>query len=156
MISEAGYSARIEYAKGSWFRADDEIIKRLALPEGSNILKIEKLFYADNTPAVYMDDYVPEEILININFHKEDFGIPIFRLIREKSGLAAETVLVEVDACPISDEIAEELKLEFGTTLLAVHELAYTFDSKPIFLSNVYYRSGLFKMTLLRKIYMRW
>lgn len=155
MITDAGYSARIEYANGSWIEADDETSRRLAVSKGSNILKVEKLFYADDTPAVYVIDHVPEGILANKKFSKEEYGIPIFSLIKKKSGPVAETVLLEVDACTISDEIAEKLKLKSGATILCSHELAYTFDFKTILWSRVYYLPGLFKITLLRKNFLR-
>lgn len=155
MIAEDGYSARAEYTKGSWIKADDESSLKLDIEKGSNIMKVEKLFSANDTPAIYVVDHIPEVILTNKRFSKDEYETPIFRLIKKKSGLVAETVLVEVDASPISDEIARELKLEPGATLLRASELAYTFDFKPILWSSVYYRPGFFKMTLLRKNYMR-
>lgn len=155
MITDAGYTSRVEYAKGKWIKADGEPARRLAVLKGSNILKIEKLIYADDDPAVYLADYVPEDIFMDKKLNEEEFSIPIFTFIKKKCGLAAETVLMEVDACSISDEIAGELKLKPGTPVLCTHELAYTFDFKPILWSDVYYQVGLFKMTLLRKNYLR-
>lgn len=155
MITDAGYASRLEYAKGSWIKAGDELSEKLAVEKDSNILRVEKLFYADDTPAVYMADYIPEGIFTNKRFGREELRIPIFRLIRKKCGLTAETVLMEVDACSVPDEISRELKLQSGATILCTHELAYTFDFKPILWSGVYYRPGLFKMTLLRKNYLR-
>jgi len=154
VIADEGYASRLEYAKVNWVEADDEVSMKLAVAKGSIVLKVEKLFYADDIPAVYLADYIPEGIFINKRFSKEDLG-QIFRLIKKKCGLVAETVLMEVDACPVSDEIAEQLKLASGATVLCTHELAYTFDFKPILWTGVYYRPGLFIMTLLRKNYLR-
>lgn len=155
MINDAGYTARIEYAKGVWIKADREAAGKLSVEEGSNILKVEKLFYADDIPAVYMVDHIPEGIMAKKRFSKEEYRIPIYRLIRKKFGAVAETVLMELDTCELPKDIAEALMLKTGTSVLCTHELAYTFDFKPILWSGLYYRPGLFKMTLLRKNYLR-
>lgn len=155
MITDSGYSARLEYARGTLIQADDDSSRRLAVKKGSSILKVEKLFYADDTPAVYLVDRVPEEIVLDKGLNQDEFRIPIFRLIKKKSGLVADTVQIEVDAYSVTDEIARELKLEPGTPVQRTRELGYTFDFKPILWSSVYYRPGLFNLTLLRKNYSR-
>lgn len=155
LVQDAGYEAVVDYANAYWIDIGRDLSSKLEVPVGSKALAIEKRITADGVPAIFMVDYIPEEIFVSKKYSLEELKIPIFRFLKKKCKVRVEIVLMEVKACLSSPEIAEKLGLKEGQPVLLIPELAYTLEQKPVLCSEVYYRDGLFNLTLLRKNYLR-
>jgi len=155
MVKEAGYEAVVDLVNASWVEASMDLCQKLEVPVGTKALAIEKRITAGDTPAIFMVDYIPEDIFITKKYTPEELKIPIFRFLKKKCKVRVEIVLMEIKACVASPQIAEKLDIAAGEPVLLVPELAYTLEQKPVLCSEVYYRNGLFDLTLLRKNYLR-
>jgi GntR family transcriptional regulator len=155
MVREAGYDAFIDSVNASWVDTNPVLSEKLEIPITAKVLAVEKRIVANGLPAIFMVDYIPEDIFVNKKYTSADLGMPIFRFLKKKCNVRVEIVLMELQACASPAKIAERLEIKEGEPVLLIPEQAYTFEQKPVLWSEVYYRNGLFNLTILRKNYLR-
>lgn len=85
MIEDSGYDARSEVLYVGFEKADINIAKALKIDEGAEIIKIEKLFYADSKPAVFCIDRFSKEGFEEI-ISEEDADMSIFKFMIKSTG----------------------------------------------------------------------
>lgn len=85
MIEDSGYKADVEILYVGCEPCNIETAKNLKINEGDEIVKVEKLFYADGKPAVFCIDRFPKSE-INESVCKEDMIGSIFKYMIQKTG----------------------------------------------------------------------
>ena len=122
----------------------------VAIPEGTDIVRVTRVCTADGRPVIYCED-VLEKRLIKGEFTLKDLEKPIFHFLKQVCDIYAYMDLTRVHAALASDEIAGILNVEVGTPLLNMEETDYDIDGNILFYSTQYFVDGFFEQTVLRK-----
>lgn len=85
MIIDSGYDAKSEVLYIGYEKADIVTAKNLGIEEGNEIVKIEKVFYADSQPAVFCIDRFPRSEVSGL-ITKEEVNISIFKFMIKRTG----------------------------------------------------------------------
>ena len=129
------------------------VAKKLEIEEGTPVLRLAQVFYADGKPAIYCVDHIPERIIIRRDYDMGSFLPTVFDFfINYCGGIAIETYLSEVRSVPVPDDVAWALQVPRGTNLLFLGETGYDLRAKPIMYTDEYYIDQVVNHTVVRKM----
>lgn len=128
-----------------------EIIKnKLKLPEGGQVLRIEKIRLVERSPFSYVVNYLPADIGGQIN--PDDLAIkPLLMILEDNLGLVAERAEQTVEATIADSRVALLLEIRVGDPLLKVERVVYDPDRRPLEYVSVLYRADKYFFTVKLK-----
>lgn len=150
-IERSGYRAGVEVIRAEEHPADPLTAASLQIEEGSVVVEIEKVFYADRHPAIVCIDRFPKEILMR-PLKKEEYAITIFELLRAAAGKIVVRDKVEVftvsraemsQYSPFADRMESD-------SYLAMNSINYDQDNVPVIYDTEFYDTNYIRYTLLR------
>ncbi len=152
VIAASGYKVTTEVLDVITRTALSDECAKLQLKSDDNVLIIKRVFYADDTPAIYCLDRIPLKILSN-KFHDEDLDTSIYKFFQEKLHR-----VITWDKIEISTVINQELT-EFGDIFKLAIPKAFlncdivNFDENdiPVFYANEYVDTDLIRYQLIRQ-----
>lgn len=140
-ISARGFTPGFKQLRAEIIKAGENLSKRLGVPIDSNILNIEKIFYADDSPIILFINYIPEWVYIECL--SPDLVLepgvtePFFEFFADKCHHRVKYL-----ASTIRPEIIDNLDLpgEFPQddsckALLIIEDIGYNDHDTPLFLS---------------------
>jgi GntR family transcriptional regulator len=131
MIQSSGYEPGIVFLDSFTCPAEEEVALALQISIEEPVLKIRKVFTADNKPAIYSINILPQT-LQNRPHDPEKIKGPIFPYLQEAYGqLPAYSVtdLIPVIATP---DLTSLLKVEPQSPLLLFKDIFYNAENQPI------------------------
>ncbi len=150
MIHAGGYTPSVAFVTSSESPATAEEAKHLALPEGTPLLRVNKLCAADKNPAIYCEDMFDASLLLNPATDR-NLRAPVFQLLQEKCRLNCFMDIARLLPVVADEKIAEILKIAPGTPLMYIEEVDYDVDGNPILFSRQYFVNDYFRYNILRK-----
>lgn len=150
MLRIAGYEAGIREISIEHLPLPQDIASQLDTAQDISALFVRKLFLADNQPAIYCEDILPES-LINDAYSETDLERPIFEFI--KIHCHQEIDFNRTELVPqVADEVLSALlEIPVGSPLLCFQETALNLEGMPVLFSRIYFKDELIRFTLLRK-----
>ncbi|MGB9553173.1 MAG: GntR family transcriptional regulator [bacterium] len=127
-----------------------EAQERLKVPSSEKLLKVEKLWKANDTPVFYFTDYLPSS-LIKRPFAEEDLIGSIFNFIYEFCDEFVDHSLDEIEAVLPSEEVACILNIEKGMPLLFLTESFFNESGKPLLQGFGYLVQGFLRVSIKRQ-----
>jgi DNA-binding GntR family transcriptional regulator len=127
--------------------ASGETAAELRVPEGSDVVAVERLRYADDQPIALMHNYLPAGLL---TLSAESLaGAGLYQLLRE-SGIDLSTAAQTIGARRATAAEAKLLGEVRGGTLLTMTRTAYDSSGKPVEYGTHVYRASryAFDMTV--------
>lgn len=153
LIQHAGYTPSISCAEHRRERASAEVAQALGLAQDAFVLAVKKVYLADGQPAVYVVDFVPED-LAREPYAEEELTQPIFDFLERHSRVRLKYLISEFVPRKADREIADRLGVELDEALLQCDETLFNSDNKPVMHSRVLYKNERFRFTVLRNY--RW
>lgn len=150
-IIRCGYDAKVELVRVSEYPANKKMASILQVDQGASIIEIEKVFYADQNPAIVCIDRFCKDIL-NQQLVKEDYGTTIFELLRRAAGKIIVRDKVEVMSVSKKEmkkysQYADQMNCD---SMLVLHSINYDQDNIPIIYDSEFYNTDYIRFTLLR------
>ncbi len=127
--------------------ADIIVAEKLRIPEGSRVVRIERLRLAERRPILFDVSHLPLEIgerVINEDLRKR----PIFEILESDLGVALNEADYHIRAVAAQKPIATHLRVRRGTPLLMIERTTYSRDSAPVDFENLYYRADRMTFSL--------
>ncbi|MDR0300254.1 MAG: GntR family transcriptional regulator [Streptococcaceae bacterium] len=121
--------------------------EKLHLPAGSEIVKMERIRYADNIPICFEVACIPSSIISN--FKKEDITHHFFATL-ESSGHIIKRSEQTIAAKNASQEIADYLNIKSASAILAVSQISFFNDDQAFEYVLSYYAGERFEFFLER------
>lgn len=152
MIIDSGYDAKSEVLNIGYTKADIITAKNLNIDEGSEIVQIEKLFYADSKPAVFCIDRFPRsEVLGPIT--KEDVNISIFKFMIKKTGKVVTWDNSRMYCSSKSSllNLSEKISVLNNDALLVFDIKNYDRKNNVIFFNTEIYDSNFISFNIIRQ-----
>lgn len=130
--------------------ADIIVADELGIPEGSMVVRIERVRLADRRPILFDVSHLPLEIgqrVINEDLRKR----PIFEILENDLGVALNEADYHIRAVAAQEPIATHLRVRRGSPLLMIERTTYSTDGAPVDFENLYYRADRMTFSLRLK-----
>ena len=150
-IIKSGYTCRSELIRADHIIADQKLAQALQIESGSPIVEFEKVFYANNHPAIVCVDRFPEALLPR-PLTKEEEAATIFNLLRKVCGKIIVRDKVEVSTMT-REEMAAESRFSDNMncgSLLVLHSVNYDQNNAPIIYDTEFYDTQYIRFHLIR------
>lgn len=134
----------------SYHVADPSIseIEKLKLHEGDQILRMERIRYADNQPICFEVATIPIGIVNSLN--KKDITSSLYKALEDKAGLKLGDATQTVSAILASEKIANFLNVKRGSAILRVRQVTTLDDDRPFEYVRSQYAGDRFEFYLER------
>ena len=150
-IIRCGYDARVELVRTAEYPASKKLAAILQVEEGAAIVEIEKVFYADQNPAIVCIDRFCKDILYR-PIDDEEYITTIFELLRRTAGKIVVQDKVEVLSVSKKEmkkfsQYADKMNCD---SMLVFNSINYDQDNVPVIYDTEFYNTNYIRFTLLR------
>ncbi|MED4404017.1 GntR family transcriptional regulator [Metabacillus fastidiosus] len=152
VIVNSGYSVQVKVLKVEVRSATETEAKKLNMNAGAEIISIEKIFYADQHPAIYCIDRFPKELYTG-EVNEEEMSHSIYKLVSEKM----DKVIVwdKVELLTVTSEDKPILNKYFNCNkvkaFLNCEVINFDEEDIPIVYSEEYIDTSLIRFNLIRQ-----
>lgn len=150
MIRAGGYIPAVAYVHTEESPATDPEAQKLHLPQGTMLMRCEKLCTASKHPAIYCEDMF-DRALLKFEVTEQDFRAPIFQLLQNKCRVNCYMDMAQLHPVVADARLAQILDVAVGTPLLYVEEVDYDVEGTPILYSRQYFAGEYVQHNILRK-----
>ena len=126
-----------------------DVCARLALPSGSQLMKVERLRLGAEEPFALETVYVSATNFPQLNRMRLERG-SLFSILDREYGIALAHADEEVDATSADARLAELLGVNRGAALLRIRQVIYASTGEPILYVLGLYRSDRHTLTIRR------
>jgi GntR family transcriptional regulator len=125
--------------------------KALELETGERIMHLSRVIMADDRPAAYLVDILPEKILSR---EEIDVGFTgsVLDVLLQKGTPSLMTSLTEITAAGADQRVARALGIQRGAVLLQFNALLYSSNGKVVDYSKSYFLPGYFRFHVVRRV----
>ncbi|KRK43039.1 GntR family transcriptional regulator [Companilactobacillus crustorum] len=134
----------------SYHVADPSIseLEKLKLKDGDQVLRMERIRYADQQPICFEVATIPIEIVSSLN--KKDITSSLYKALEDKAGLKLGDAMQTVSAILASEKIANYLNVKRGSAVLRVRQITTLDDNRPFEYVRSQYAGDRFEFYLER------
>ncbi|MFC6175313.1 GntR family transcriptional regulator [Companilactobacillus huachuanensis] len=134
----------------SYHVADPSIseIEKLKLKNGDQVLRMERIRYADKQPICFEVATIPIVIVNSLN--KKDITSSLYKALEDKAGLKLGDATQTVSAILASEKIANFLNVKRGSAVLRVRQVTTLDDERPFEYVRSQYAGDRFEFYLER------
>jgi GntR family transcriptional regulator len=127
--------------------ASAKVAERLQVPEGSPLIEIRRVRYADGKPISLDVTYVRR--VLGERLAREDLATrDIFLIIENDYATPLDHADLVVEANVANETLARQLEIAVGAPILRVERLAWTKDGQAIDFEYIHYRGDSFRFEL--------
>lgn len=153
VITKSGFKARTLIRKLQLFESTPEYIAgKLMVSPDEPIHLIEKVVFADDKPAIFLQDYVPPKYYNQNNIDMRLLASSTFCFIQEYCSEILENIVVHLDACEVDDVLAGELNLREGSPILRLDAVCYSLKNTPLAYSIEYHNTKLLPYCIHKRL----
>lgn len=150
MIRDAGFTPSVSSLEIHECQADAALAQLMQLEEGDEIIRIDRLICADDTPAIYCQDFLAKKLIVKKTYQKEDLEYPVFDFLKKFCDTDVYLDLTEMHAVNADKELAQRMQIPEGTAVLHLNERGYNIRGKIVLCSREFYRDDILCHTILR------
>lgn len=123
-------------------------IKRLELPQGNQVLRMERVRYADGIPISFETAAVPADLVEG--FSKEEVTASLYHVLEFKGGYQLGGAQQTVTATLASERIADYLKIKRNDAILKLRQVSFLKSGRPFEYVRTQYVGSRFEFYLER------
>ena len=144
-ILKSHYDIKTKVLNLKIIKADADIVNQLNLSEQeTDIVFLERLRYANKTPAAILTSYIPYKFVRGIE--SIDFtDISLYKTLREKFHIHLHEAEEVIEAIKSDERTSKLLSVPENTPLLLNHRVVYLIDKTPIEYETIVARSDVYK-----------
>lgn len=134
-----------------YIEADREFANIFDVPAGSALLQVERVIVAEERPAAYLIDILPNDIVSPQELKKGFTGSVLDFILQRGTPKLANSV-AEINAVAATSEVARYLEIQRGDVLLGLTAKLFTEDGQMIDYSSSYFLPGYFHFHVVRRV----
>ena len=131
--------------------ANSEESEKLCVEEGSPLVKVSRVIYAEGRPVAYLTDILPPGVLSEEEL-QAGFTGSVLDFILEQGKLKLSKSLTDIQAVAASAEIGKKLELQRGDVLLSLTACLYSESGEVVDFSHSYFLPGYFRFHVIRRV----
>ena len=131
MCEQMGMKPGARMLENRLVEADAKTAARLGIEQGSQVVYISRLRFADMEPVAIEKSYFPLKYAFLLEARFDDNSL--FDFLREKSGLKVAGSEKLIELCRATSEEADLLEVRKGDYLLFVRSTAYSSSNEPLY-----------------------
>ena len=119
--------------------ANQVVARRLALPQGTPVVRIQRVRLADCMPLSYDETYLPKELgekVIADNLDTE----PIFSLLEQKYHTPLVEAEYQLEAVSADATVATALRIGVGSAIFLIERTSYSIEHRPVDYEKLHYQ----------------
>lgn len=149
LLRKAGHNPSILYTKVKKLNADYQNARVLKIQEGDEYYKIERVFCANEVPAIYIEENIS---IKNISQHFKISDIPdsIFVFAERFCIQPIEFTIVDIIPYVADKKLVKKLNCASNENILLTKETHLSSNSDILIYSNVYSRDRFVRFQVLR------
>lgn len=151
VVQKSGYHCRVEIVRFEEIQADQKLAEFLQISQGEPVYLLEKVYFADNHPAIISIDRFPKSL-----FPHEDSAIEgqdaIFNTLRQKAGRIVKCDKIEIETMNRSQmslysSYSDRMEC---STVLVFHGINYDQDNRPVIYDTEFYDTNYIRFNMMR------
>lgn len=155
LIASSGLTPRVAVGHACLVGAEADLAAALAVPAGSTLLKVEKIFLADESAVIYVVNRIPAWVLgeqvLQAVLAQPEITEPIYRFLDERCQQQIDYHIATLRAILVRDcEIAVP-GVDPLTPVLTMSSIAYNRKKRPVFESRSTYPDPRVQLKLIRR-----
>lgn len=131
--------------------ADSEQAQLFGILQGGALLHVDRVIHAEDRPAAYLIDLLPDDIVTPHELKKGFTGSVLDFLLQRGEPKLANSV-AEINAVAATSEIARLLEIQRGDVLLCLTAKLFTEDGRMVDYSTSYFLPGYFHFHVVRNV----
>ncbi len=121
-------------------------MEKLQLQENEQILRMERVRYADDVPICFEVASIPESLIKN--FSKGEVTSSLYKTLEEKGGHKIGGANQTISAMLAAEQIAEYLQIKRGDAILRMRQVSFFEDGRPFEYVRTQYVGNRFEFYL--------
>jgi len=150
LIENAGYTASAEILDLQTQIASPQLANILHLHEDAEVMSLTRLFYADQQPAIYIEDHFAPALICQ-EYTEQDLNNFLFEFLGKSCQVKLSYTLSEIIPISADAEIARQLNVAPKTPLLMGHDTHFDLNNTPVVHSWITYKDEFIRFHLTRK-----
>ena len=138
-IRQQGHQPYTKVLRFDKYKADKDVVHYLQKKEGTEVLILERLRFADKTPLVYQTSYIISEVGNKIT-KTELERRSLYEMLRDISGIWITKVREELQAIILPPFESKMLNVKKGSPGFFSNRIAYLKDDVPVVYDRVFVR----------------
>lgn len=132
-------------------KAGVEESEKLQVEEGTSLVKVSRVIFADERPVAYLTDLLPPNVLTEEEL-KIGFNGSVLDLLIKRGNIGLAKSFTDIQAVAASPEIAKKLEIQRGDVLLMFVARLYSDMGAIVDFSYSYFLPGYFRFHVVRSI----
>ena len=139
---------------GSFGAGEDEA-GALEVPPGSPVVRVSRVLLVEGSPAAWMEDAVPEEIISagRVRDHFRPDAMLLDLLVSEGVPVASSQMSIEAVMIGPDDPVGARLRLEVPSAALSLVQSMYLADGRPVQRSHDTFLPGKLNLHVVRELF---
>ncbi|HEX3786399.1 MAG TPA: GntR family transcriptional regulator [Pseudonocardiaceae bacterium] len=150
LIAQAGYRASVRIAEQGLVELDQETAAMLELPAGEQGLRVERIFAADDAPAVHSVDVFPVRLLGDDDPEELDPTRSTFDFAKEHIGTAVAYSVAEVRPVLPPPAVAAALDIPATRPLLRLRHTHVRADERAVAVTTAHVNDEYVRFSVIR------
>ena len=152
-VREAGFRARTQVRSIQYLeKTPEEIAKILGVDPAESTYAVEKVIYADETPVIFLRDYVLASFYNQTNIDMELLEKSTFAFVERYVPGALESIVVHLDACEANEAVAQALQLRQGEPVLRLDSTCFSIRSESVLCSVEYHNTKILPYCIYKRM----
>lgn len=153
LLEIADYDHNFKTLSTKMIEADEKLAEKLGVEKGASLVQVKKIIYANSKPVILCRDYFYLDLFENGQPTKEEYSNDnIFAILEKYSGKRLDFTITDLKPI-LPDKETKEL-LQIDEPILAIEEVGFTHNIKPILFSRILWNSQFFNFHIFRKRYL--
>jgi GntR family transcriptional regulator len=112
----------------AWITPDEEVALNLMIEEETQVFRLERVRYSDESPMTHAIDYLPTWVGLRPDM---DYTGSLYEIL-ENVGIPAEESLHTIEATTADPALASHLDVPLGSPLLRCRDIAFDAQGRPL------------------------
>jgi len=151
IIQNVGYTPSFKTLSTEIVEAPPDVSDVLKLKANAKVRYIQRIVLADQKPVIYVEDFIPSEIGLQVTSW-ETFEGNLVELLAKTLNTPLHQIQSYIRAQSLPADISEFLKLPVGAPILGVRSTIYTLDNQAVTFSKLCFNSEIIELNIVRMI----
>ena len=154
VIQNSGYRSSSELISMEEVAVPEYAVKPLILEENSSVYRVTRVYYADQTPAIYSLAYIPVSLFDVPPAERDWEKYTNFEMIRKNAGrlIMRDRVEISTETRESAENVMRCSMAEMPASILCLDGCSFDQENRPVILGSAFYNTDLVRFQLVREM----